>query len=328
MKRIFLISLVIFMLTGCGNNSKSNVLNNLNKKVFDKNGYTLSGDLEVVNNDEVFNYDVKVSFKKDNYYKVVLTNKSNDHTQVILKNDDGVYVLTPALNKSFRFQSDWPYNNSQIYLLNALINDIKTDKNSEFLLKNNQFIFKTKVNYPNNNKLVNQKIVINSNYKPSKVIVYDKDGVNIMTMKFNKINYSPKFSKSEFNISNIVSDDYEEVKETTSLEDVSYPLFLPTGTKLVDENRIKKENGERVIMNFDGEKSFLLVEETADVFNEFTIIPSAGEPYFLKDTLAVMTDNSLSWESGNVDYYLVSDVMSMDEMVEIAQSIGGVIPMK
>ena len=328
MKRIFLISLVIFMLTGCGNNSKSNVLNNLNKKVFDKNGYTLSGDLEVVNNDEVFNYDVKVSFKKDNYYKVVLTNKSNDHTQVILKNDDGVYVLTPALNKSFRFQSDWPYNNSQIYLLNALINDIKTDKNSEFLLKNKQFIFKTKVNYPNNNKLVNQKIVINSNYKPSKVIVYDKDGVNIMTMKFKKINYSPKFSKDEFNISNIVSDDYEEVKETTSLEDVSYPLFLPTGTKLVDENRIKKENGERVIMNFDGEKSFLLVEETADVFNEFTIIPSAGEPYFLKDTLAVMTDNSLSWESGNVDYYLVSDVMSMDEMVEIAQSIGGVIPMK
>ena len=328
MKRIFLISLVIFMLTGCGNNSKSNVLNNLNKKVFDKNGYTLSGDLEVVNNDEVFNYDVKVSFKKDNYYKVVLTNKSNDHTQVILKNDDGVYVLTPALNKSFRFQSDWPYNNSQIYLLNALINDIKNDKNSDFLLKNKQFIFKTKVNYPNNNKLVNQKIIINSNYKPSKVIVYDKDGVNIMTMKFNKINYSPKFSKDEFNISNIVSDDYEEVKETTSLEDVSYPLFLPTGTKLVDENRIKKENGERVIMNFDGEKSFLLVEETADVFNEFTIIPSAGEPYFLKDTLAVMTDNSLSWESGNVDYYLVSDVMSMDEMVEIAQSIGGVIPMK
>ena len=50
---------------------------------------------------------------------------------VLHDDDDGVYVLTPSLNKSFKFQSDWPYENSQIYLLNALIKDIEKDSKKE-----------------------------------------------------------------------------------------------------------------------------------------------------------------------------------------------------
>ena len=34
-----------------------------------------------------------------------------DGEQIILKNDEGVYVLSPNLNKSFKFQSKRPYNN-------------------------------------------------------------------------------------------------------------------------------------------------------------------------------------------------------------------------
>ena len=29
-------------------------------------------------------------------------------------------MVTPSLNKSFKFQSDWPYNNSQVYLINSI----------------------------------------------------------------------------------------------------------------------------------------------------------------------------------------------------------------
>ena len=105
-------------------------------------------------------------------------------------------------------------------------------------------------------------------------------------------------------------------------------MALPSGTKLISEDRVNKESGERVIMTYEGDKSFLLVEETSDVFNEFTIIPSLGEPFQLMDTLGVMTENSLSWSSGNTDYYLVSDVMNKNELIEVAQSIVGVISMK
>ena len=150
-----------------------------------------------------------------------------------------------------------------------------------------------------------------------------------MSMKFDKISYSPKFSKDEFDLDKIIDkDEKEEVIESSSLEEIVYPLFLPSNTKLVNEDKIKKENGQRVIMNYDGDKSFTLVEETADVFSEFMVIPTTGEPYQLMDTLGVMTDNSLSWTSNGVDYYLISDVMNMDELVEIAESITGIVSMK
>ena len=324
-KIIFAVLISCLLLTGCGKYDKNNIISNLEKKI--KNGYKLSGSLNVINNDENYNYDIDV-YKENNNYKVILTNKSNDHTQVILKNNDGVYVLTPALNKSFKFQSDWPYNNSQIYLLNALINDLKNDENLAYNKKDNKYIFKSKVKYVNNKKLDYQKVVLDNDLDFEKVIVYDKDGIEAMTMIFDNIDYSYKFKNDEFNLDTIINNSEEELEETGNLDDVIYPLYIPNGTKLVNEDKIDKSNGKRVIMNYDGDKSFLLVEETSEVFSDFTVIPTIGEPYQLMDTLGVATNNSLSWTSGGIDYYLVSDVMSQNELVEVAQSISGIVSMK
>ena len=326
MKKIIVLLLVsLFVLTGCGKYSKDSIIKDLEKKV--KSGYKLSGSLNVVNNDENYDYDVEVYNKGDNY-KVILTNKANSHTQVILKNKDGVYVLTPALNKSFKFQSDWPYNNSQIYLLGALLNDIKEDKNTAFKKKDEKFIFTSKVRYVNNTKLVNQNIIIGKDETFEKVCVFDKDGVEAMTMIFDDIDYSYKFKNKEFDLDTIIDSNEEEVVSSSSLDDIIYPLYVPSGTKLVNEDKIKKTNGERVIMDYDGDKPFTLVEETMDVFDDFTVIPTIGEPYLLMDTLGIVTNNSLSWTSGGIDYYLVSEAMSSDELIEVAQSISGIVSMK
>ena len=175
MKKIF-VGIIITMLlvtTGCGKNTESSVINDLEKKINKASAYKISGDLEIVNNDEVYNYDIEVSYKKDNNYKVILTNKANDHTQIILKNADGVYVLTPALNKSFKFQSDWPYSNSQIYLLKSLVNDIKNTKDIKFEEEKSGYKIVTTVNYPNNSKLVEQVIELNKKRDIKKVKVYE-----------------------------------------------------------------------------------------------------------------------------------------------------------
>lgn len=326
MKKIILFLVICLLLTGCGKINKNEVVNKFKDKFNKSSGYKLNGELMINNNDEVYNYNVEVFYKKKDNYKVILNNTSNNHTQVILKNKNGVYVLTPSLNKSFKFQSDWPYDNSQIYLLDSLIKDIERDKKIDFLNKNDKYIIKTGVKYPNNTKLVYQNLVFSKDLELEKVLVYDKDDEEVMNIKFNKIKYSPKFKKDEFELDSILSD--SEVEETSSFDDVIYPLFVPEGTKLVNENSIDKDNGKRVIMNYDGEKSFVLVEESASVFSDFTIIPTLGEPLLLQDTLGIITDNSLSWTSGGVDFYLVSDVLSQDEMIEVAESVTGVVSMK
>lgn len=335
MKKIFIILLITCVcITGCSSsgNVKKDIIKNFDKK----NSYKLKGSLSINNNDDVYNYNVEVGYKKDKYYKVVLTNKANGHKQVILKNDDGVYVLTPSLNKSFKFQSDWPYDNSQVYLLNALGSDISNDTDSSIVKNDDKYYITTKVNYANNSKLVKQKLEFSKNLELNKVIVYDKDGVEVMTMKFDSIKFTEKFSKEYFAVDSIIDVDSdndkeestESTKETSSLEDTLYPLVLPSGTKLVNEEKVSKDKGERVIMTYEGEKNFLLVEETADVFSEFTIIPSSGEPFQLLDTLGVMGDNSLSWTRGNTEYYIVSEDLSKDEMLDVASSICTVTALK
>ena len=323
--------MVLLLVSGCGKNSETSVINDLEKRINKASAYKVTGVLEIVNNDEVYTYDVEVSYKKNNNYRVSLTNQANNHTQVILKNSDGVYVLTPALNKSFKFQSDWPYSNSQVYLLKSLINDIKDTKDRGFKDVKSGYSLSTKVNYPNNSKLVKQTIELDKDGDFKKVSVYDSNNIICMTMTFDSIDYSPTFKKDYFNLDSVMSTysiSEEEVKETTMIDDTIYPLVIPNGTKLVSEEKIKKDVGDRIIMTFDGDKPFLLVEETAVVEDEFTVIPTYGEPFQLMDTLGVMTNNSLTWTSNGIEYYIVSDVLNQNELVEVAQSISYLPTMK
>ena len=324
MKKIIILLFVLIFFTGCGIMRQKDVAKEFQKKYDQSSGYHLEGDLEITNHDEVYQYDVEVDVKKEDYYKVSLTNTQNQFQQIILKNEEGVFLLTPSLNKSFKFQSDWPYNNSQIYLIDSLIKDIQNDSQNTFEEKEDSYLFHTKVNYPNNRHLSNQKIQLDKNYQLKRVTVYDQNDVVCMEFTVSKIKYSPKYDKDFFALEPMVEESNQETESTSVIEDVVYPLLLPEGTKLVDEEKVAKDTGERVIMTYDGEKSFLLVEETLDVFQDFTVIPSVGEPFFLMDTIGVMTDNSISWSSGNLEYYLVSDVMSQEELVEVAQSIVGI----
>lgn len=329
-KLLLLFFFSIFLFAGCGKYGEKDVIKDFSKKVDDAKAYYIDGTLEIVNNDNVYNYDVEVAYKEKNYYRVSLTNTSNNHTQVILKNDDGVYVVTPALNKSFKFQSDWPYSNSQIYLLESLIQDIKDDDDRIFKETKDGYSFMTAVNYPNNRNLVKQKINLSKKLKLKKVQVYNSDSVICMTMEYQKIDYSPTFKKNYFSLNTVMKTYSVEdtVEQTGVLEESIYPLMIPSGTRLTNEEKIDKGNGERIIMTFDGEKPFLLVEETANIENEFTVVPTYGEPYQLMDTLGVMTNNSLNWTTNGIEYYLVSDVLNQEELVEVAQSIGVVQTMK
>lgn len=81
----------IFSLVGCGNN-KEDVVNKLNNKIEKSKSYYINGELEIINNEDTYLYDVEVSYKEENQFKVLLKNKTNNHEQIILRNNDGVYV--------------------------------------------------------------------------------------------------------------------------------------------------------------------------------------------------------------------------------------------
>ena len=335
-KYLFLFLLVLCMLiVGCGKNNNKSIKNDLIKQINNLKGYELTGKLEVVNNDDVFNYDVSVSYKDKDFYRVSLKNVANNHEQIILRNDDGVYVVTPSLNKSFKFQSDWPYNNSQAYLLRNIVTDIASDNESNVTENEDSYIITSKVNFPNNPSLIKQKITLDKELNVQKVEILNNDGISLMTYTVDSINYKPSYDETYFEINSIINNsentdtaNNDNTKKTSTIDDIIYPLYIPTGTVLQQEEKVNKTNGERVILTFGGEKPFTLVEETTLKENEFTVVPTYGEPYLLIDTVAALSNNSINWVSNGIEYYIVSDVMNQNELIEVAKSVNVVSVLK
>ncbi len=326
MKKIFGILLIFVFaicLTGCGKEDKKTVLNKLDKKVNNINGYKLEAIMELINNEDTYKYDVTVSYKKKDNYRVSLRNKTNNHEQIILKNEEGVYVLTPTLNKSFKFQSKWPYNNSQSYLLQSVVNDMKSDPKLSMRKENNCYVFTSSVNYKNNANLTHQEVVVDKNYTIKSVTVLDDEENPGIKVSFKSIDMKAKFNDNYFileeNMESVMNNDAELVK--TVFDEAIYPMYLPEGTYLETEKTVELDEGSRIILTFSGDTSFMLVEEPASKEDEMIVVPTSGDLDIFMDTVAIVDDTSISWSSAGVNYYLVSSDMSTGELINVAKSV-------
>ena len=322
MKKIIpLILLVIsIILTGCGKYGQKDVEKDLNKKVNKLSSYKLDGNLEIVNNEDVYTYFVEVSYKKDDYYKVSLTNKSNNYEQIILKNTDGVYVVTPSLNKSFKFQSDWPYNNSQIYLLQTLLKDIKNDEEKLVEQVDGGYKITTSVNYSNNHNLVKQHIYVDDKANITKVEIVDSNDIVKMKMNFEKIDLSATYKNDYFDL-NANMKNAETATTSKEIEDVIYPMHVPANTYLKSQDTINLDDGERIILTFAGESPFTIIEQTVTVTDDYEMTTVYGDPELLVDTIGSVTTNSVSFISNGIEYYAVSEVLDQNQLLEVAKSI-------
>ncbi len=50
-------------------------------------------------------------------------------------------------------------------------------------------------------------------------------------------------------------------------------------------------------------------------------IPITGEPLILTGTIAALSDSSITWTRDGIEYYIVSENVTEDELVNIAKSI-------
>ena len=287
------------------------------KKLLGNEKYELTGQMDIISNEDLYHYDVTVNYLEGDYYKASLINKDNNHEQIILKNDDGVYVITPDLNKSFKFQSEWPYNSSQAYILSSLLKDLENDSNVVFEEKDDNYYLTSSVSYPNNSALISQKITFGKDYVPKKVEVYNKDGIANITLNISKIDFKPKFDKEIFDIKSTVANDCCTVNKIT---DVVYPMYLQEGTLFKNEETIKTENSERVILTFTGEKGFTLIEEASKAPEEFEITTTSGELVFYENVLGSLTGTTLNWTMDGKDYYIISDNLTNEELLKVASS--------
>ena len=377
LKKIIGLTLAILLLvTGCGEKSGEDVVKSVSDKVSESSSYNLKGNMEIYTNEETFTYSIEVDFLKDNFYKVKMVNQTNNHEQIILRNSDAVYVITPSLNKSFKFQSEWPENSSQAYILASILSDINNDSSKTIEEVDGSYVVKSVVNYPNNPDLAYQKTTMDKDGNLKKNEIYnDKDELK-MKVTFTSIDYKASLKEEDFILEQYITEDTEEntdtkeqtntdteentpnnqennnttedksetdcegeackeeemengacegdacTEETGSIENILYPLYVPSNTYLSSSDKVNTDVGDRIILTFAGDKNFVLVEEAATVAEEFEIIPVYGDPLIVNDTIGALGANSLSWTKDNISYYLTGTDLSTEELLTIGESIG------
>lgn len=186
------------LLSACGTKDAESVVKELDKVVNSMESYQGSGTMTLHTGQQPLEYQVEVSYQNPHYYRIKLTNEEKDITQIVLRNDDGVFVLTPKLNKVFRFQSDWPQNQGQVYLYQTLIQSIIVDGSRQFAVDNEAYVFDVMANY-NNGSLARQKIWLNKDdLSPVQVEVSDTNASVMVDVKFDSFKFGEKFDKSVF----------------------------------------------------------------------------------------------------------------------------------
>ncbi|WP_088834207.1 outer membrane lipoprotein-sorting protein [Paenibacillus tyrfis] len=191
------LSLVV---SGCGKKDAGSVVKELDGVMSKLQSYHGKGQMTLRTGQDPQEYDVEVSFQAPSFYRISLTNAKKDITQIVLRNDDGVFVLTPHLNKSFRFQSDWPENQGQVYLYQSLVQSILMDNERHFTSDEKAYVFDVVANYQNGS-LARQKVWLDKrNYAPQHVEVSDANSNVMVIVKFDQFEFGTKFEKDQFDM--------------------------------------------------------------------------------------------------------------------------------
>ncbi|QKS70188.1 outer membrane lipoprotein carrier protein LolA [Paenalkalicoccus suaedae] len=219
MKRmIVFVFALLMLLAACGEKTEQDVLNDMEQLMTDMQGYKATATMTLETGEEPQEYEVQIWYKHPTYYKVELAHTEKEQKQIILRNDEGVFVLTPSLNKSFRFQSDWPENNSQVYMYDSLLNDILIDAERQFEAGEEEYTFRTNTNYSNQN-LAQQEIKLDKKtLTPTEVDVTDLSLKVLVHVDFDSFELNPTFTDQDFSKEAVMGESVPEEGDASNNE--------------------------------------------------------------------------------------------------------------
>ena len=336
---------IAVMLAGCGNKDSADVVGDLDKAISKLESYKGTGTMTLHTGQQPLAYAVEVWYQSPHYYRISLKHGKQDVTQILLKNDDGVFVLTPALNKSFRFQSDWPEKHGQAYLYHTLVQSILEDENRQFSKEGDFYVFDVASNLQHNS-LVRQRIWLDDSYAPKKVEASDAESNVILSVEFTSFEFDKKFETHSFDMKHKMTSYRMQSVPTLAMEGeatdgaagdeagvrqeqvagsfgIILPGYVPEGVVQNEMSEIEVAGQSGVLLRYTGDYTYSIVESRP---TERAVTAMKGKVVDLGYTLGVMLGDdlkSLSWMHDGVEFRLSSGDLPEEEMVRIAQSFEG-----
>lgn len=289
------------------------------------NSYLLEGVMEVAEGEDTKSYDVSVKYLKQDdqdYFRVAMKDSGMNQKQEIIRNAEGVFVVTPTLNQIFKFQGNWPSNSLKPYLLQSM-REIAADESAQIEQTEEGYQISAGVTYPNNRNFTQQEMVFSDDLKIKSVQIFDDDHVLQMKMLFSKVDYEPGLTAEDFQVPQQL--EKETAAEPITDEDLPLMPMETFGAVLSNSSVVENDGKVQYVLEYTGEKNFTIVEEVAESEETTQTIIMSG---YLVDGLNMVgryDGNHMTSVINSVRYTIYSDDLSEEEMSAVLQSMQVVV---
>lgn len=323
--RLLVVVVCCLFLAACGKATKDEVIEDVNKKWNETKGYELSASMEVRTGAEPRIYDVKVWHTKPDFYRVAVNPQGETEQQLIVRNEEGVFVVTPALRKTHKFQSEWPKQNSQAYIIGTLADDLVADSKAVMTEDDANYTFELATRNVDQTALPIQQIMVDKKTMlPTKVSVLDESLQEQVVITFGEIKLGVQHTAKDYEVEKF-SEKEEKKAASADVVDTDFSVYYPTidwaHTKLTDEYEVQEDGNSRVILTFEGEKPFTLMQQPIQYDNMVLPVFSPGDPADLGYTIGAITDHSIQWDKDGMTFFIASTKLSKEELLEVAASV-------
>ncbi len=282
--------------------------------------YKLEGTMEVSNQEDYKNYVITSYWMKENdqeYFKVSMLDKSLNQEQIILKNAEGVFVITPSLNQVFKFQGEWPTNSPKPYLLQSMLDIINGDCTVK--KESSGYVISAAANYPSAQTLIRQEIRMTKELKPVSLIAFNQDDNIELTMQFSNVSFNEPFEEGTFDTPK-KSIETPTSSYTGLIELPLYPMAV-FDSKLTSSSVSSDGASESHILEFSGEKNFTVVQKQVSTNNDLQYYEIDGELVEGLGVLGYYNGNRLTIISSQLETSVYSQDLSVGEMLRIVESL-------
>ncbi len=329
MVKKIIISVVILLLIGLGvwkiffseetiNDKLENVTENLNS-------YSLEANMELINGEEKRNFTVKVSYLKDgenDLFRVSLYDTNINQEQIMLRNKEGVYVLTPSLNQAYNFKSGWPLNSAKPYIYQSLLDVFNGDYDIEKL--DDGFVVVSDIEFKNSPAYSKQEIKFSNELIPLWVNLYNEKDEVLAKVTFTKVETGITFEENYFDVDKNMVAARENLVSGGEEKEFELPLLL-TGSDLnieLKDNVTTKIDGEELhMLVYSGDSNFTVLERVCSSYSELEIIDTNGELVMTINGFGILEDNKVSYIYNNVEVVIYGDSLTVNTYLDIANGI-------
>ena len=248
--------------------------------------------------------------------------KGINQEQIIIKNENGVYVMTPSLNQVYEFKGDWPLNSPKPYIYQSML-DLKEN---EYELKkmDDGYIITSKPNFDNKIQWMTQEVKFDKEYKPEYLNIYDSKNNLSLNIVVSKLEINKDFPDDYFNVDLNIQESRTNSSYTNAVTEEELP-FLPVNSEVesnLKESSTYEINGSTYyILTYEGSKSFTMVQRLLEDNEQVVSNNIDGKLVDLINGWGIYHDGILTYCYNSVEYNIYSEVLTLDEMIELANGV-------